>query len=70
MISPSLFFGFTRVDQYYIATPEKAVLYTLYFRKSLPAVDEMDLDAIDRSRLQEMAEQYPSTVKKRLPRSN
>ena len=39
MISPSLFFGFTRVDQYYIATPEKAVLDTLYFRKSLPAVD-------------------------------
>jgi predicted transcriptional regulator of viral defense system len=69
MISPSLFFGFTRVDQYYIATPEKAVLDTLYFRKSLPAADELDLDAIDRSRLQEMAEKYPSTVKKRLPRS-
>jgi hypothetical protein len=51
MISPSLFFGFTRVDQYYIARPEKAVLDTPYFRKSLPAVDELDLDAIDRSRL-------------------
>jgi hypothetical protein len=46
MISPSLFFGLTRVDQYYIATPEKAVLDTLYFRKSLPAMDELDLDAI------------------------
>ena len=42
MISPSLFFGFTRIDQYYIARPEKAVLETLYFRKSLPAVDELD----------------------------
>lgn len=68
MISPSLFFGFTRVDQYYIATPEKAVLDTLYFRKSLPAVDELELDAIDSGRLKEMAEKYPSIVKMRLPR--
>jgi predicted transcriptional regulator of viral defense system len=65
-ISPSLFFGFTRVDQYFIATPEKAVLDTLYFRKSLPAADELELDAIDPNRLQEMAEKYPSTVKQRL----
>jgi alpha-galactosidase len=68
MISPSLFFGFTRVDQYYIATPEKAVLDTLYFRKSLPAVDELELDTIDSGRLKEMAEKYPSIVKMRLPR--
>jgi predicted transcriptional regulator of viral defense system len=70
MISPSLFFGFTRVDQYCMATPEKAVLDTLYFRKSLPAADELELDAIDSERLQEMAEKYPSIVKKRLPRIN
>ena len=69
-ISPSLFFGFTRVDRYYIATPEKAVLDTLYFRKSIPAMDELELDTIDPDRLQEMAEKYPSTVKKRLPHSN
>jgi predicted transcriptional regulator of viral defense system len=68
MISPSLFFGFTRVDQYYIATPEKAILDTLYFRKSLPAADELELDAIDPDRLRDMAAKYPSTVKKRLPR--
>jgi predicted transcriptional regulator of viral defense system len=68
MISPSLFFGFTRVDQYYIATPEKAVLDTLYFRKSLPAVDELELDTIDSGRLKEMAEKYPFIGKMRLPR--
>jgi predicted transcriptional regulator of viral defense system len=68
MIAPSLFFGFTQVDQYCIATPEKSVLDTLYFRKSLPAADELELDAIDLDRLQEMAEKYPSTVKKHLPR--
>jgi len=68
MIAPSLFFGFTQVDQSYIATPGKSVLDTFYFRKSLPAVDELELDALDSDRLQEMAEKYPSTVKKRLPR--
>jgi predicted transcriptional regulator of viral defense system len=67
-ISPSLFFGFTRVEKYYIATPEKAILDTLYFRKSLPAADELELDGIDPDRLQEMAEKYPATVRKRLPR--
>ena len=46
---------------------EKAVLYTLYFRKSLPAVDELDLDAIDRSRLQEMAEKYSFHSEKTSP---
>ena len=66
-ISPDLFFGFTRVDDYCIATPEKALLDTLYFRKSLPVADELELDAIDPDRLKEMAEKYPSTVKQRLP---
>lgn len=68
MIAPSLFFGFTRVDRYCIATPEKSVLDALYFRKSLPAVDELEFDAIDSDLLQKIAEKYPSTVKKRLPR--
>lgn len=66
-ISPALFFGFTRVADYFIATPEKALLDTLYFRKSLPVADELELDVIDPDRLQEMAEKYPSTVKQRLP---
>jgi hypothetical protein len=30
-------------------------------------VDELELDAIDPDRLDEMAEKYPSIVKKRLP---
>jgi predicted transcriptional regulator of viral defense system len=70
MIAPPLFFGFTQVDQYYIATAEKAILDTLYFRKSLPAMDELELDSIDSDLLQEMAGKYPSPVKKYLLRFN
>jgi hypothetical protein len=35
-ISPALFFGFSRIDHFYMATPEKALLDTLHLRKSLP----------------------------------
>jgi predicted transcriptional regulator of viral defense system len=66
-ISPALFFGFTRVEDYLIAAPEKAILDTLYFRKSLPVADELEIDAIDRNLLREMAAKFPSTVIKRLP---
>lgn len=65
-ITPALFFGFTRIDDYFIATPEKAVLDTLYFRKSFSFADELELDAIDPDRLKEMAVEYPSTVRQRL----
>jgi hypothetical protein len=51
-----------------------AVIYWEYqknkYRKSLPAADELGLDAIDPDRLRDMAAKYPSTVKKRLPRIN
>jgi len=66
-ISPALFFGFTQVEDYLIAAPEKAILDTLYFRKSLPVADELEIDAIDRNLLREMAAKFPSTVIKRLP---
>ncbi len=65
-ITPALIFGFTRIDDYFIATPEKAVLDTLYFRKSFSFADELELDAIDPDRLKEMAVEYPSTVRQRL----
>jgi hypothetical protein len=66
-ISPALFFGFTRVEDYLIAAPEKAILDTLYFRKSLPVADELEIDAIDRNLLRKMAAKFPFTVIKRLP---
>ena len=61
-ISPSLFFGLTYVDRYYIASPEKAILDTLYYRGRIPAQDEIELDRIDFKRLLKMGRGYPKTV--------
>lgn len=61
-ISPSLFFGLTYVDRYYIASPEKAILDTLYYRGRIPAQDEVELDRIDFKRLLKIGGGYPKTV--------
>ena len=65
-ISPVLFSGFIRVDDFYIATPEKAVLDTLHLRKSLPAEDELELDSIDIETMNGMAKKFPHSVTRRL----
>lgn len=65
-ISPALFSGFIRVDDFYIATPEKAILDTLHLRRSLPAEDELELDGIDIEAMNEMAHQFPLSVTRRL----
>ncbi len=65
-ISPTLFSGFIRVDDFYIATPEKAVLDTLHLRKSLPAEDELELDSIAIETMSEMAQKFPLSVTRRL----
>lgn len=61
-ISPSLFFGFTYVDRFYIASPEKAILDTLYYRGAIPAQDELELDGVNFSMLLEMADLYPPHI--------
>ncbi|MBN1106977.1 MAG: hypothetical protein JXL84_26475 [Deltaproteobacteria bacterium] len=63
-ISPTLFFGFTGIDQFYMATPEKAILDTFYFRKTLPTPDEFELEPVNMDSLKEMARKYPQTVMK------
>ena len=65
-ISPALFFGFIRVDDFYIAAPEKAVLDTLHLRKALPAGDELELDNIDIEIMNQMAPKFPLSVTRRL----
>jgi len=65
-ISPDLFSGFIRIDDFYIATPEKAVLDTLHLRKTLPAEDELELDNIDIEAMNEMAQKFPLSVTRRL----
>ena len=65
-IAPSLFFGFTRIDNFYMATAEKAILDTLYYRKKLPAEDELEMDEVNMEALSQMAQRFSSSVSKRL----
>jgi antitoxin component of RelBE/YafQ-DinJ toxin-antitoxin module len=61
-ISPSLFFGFNRIDNFYMATPEKAILDTFYLRRALPTPDELEMETINIETLQQMARRFPLTV--------
>jgi len=61
-ISKNLYFGFTNHGNFYLATPEKAILDTLYYRKGIPAFDELDLDSVDYDALFRMAAKFPATV--------
>ncbi|MBW2108919.1 MAG: hypothetical protein JRI36_09680 [Deltaproteobacteria bacterium] len=66
-IAPALFLGFDRQDECYIATPEKAILDTLYYRKAIPTHDELELDGVDLDSLMEMAKLYPKSIRRLLP---
>jgi len=61
-ISHNLYFGFINHDNFYLATPEKAILDTLYYRKVIPAFDELDLDGMNYETLFKMAAKFPTTV--------
>jgi hypothetical protein len=61
-ISSNLYFGFINHENFYMATPEKAILDTLYYRKGFPAFDELDLDGVAYDALIKMAEKFPTTV--------
>ncbi len=65
-ISGNLFFGFKYSNKYYIATPEKALLDTIYFRKAPPAPDELELENLNIDYLFKIVEKYPSRVLKYL----
>jgi hypothetical protein len=67
-ISDRFFFGFIQHDNYYLATPEKAILDTLYYRRRIPAFDELDLDDVDYETLVKMAAKFPSTVSRAVNR--
>jgi predicted transcriptional regulator of viral defense system len=61
-IAVRLFTGFTMQDGFSIATPEKALLDTIYFRRGLPVHDELELDGVDRALLKQLAMNYPERV--------
>lgn len=62
-VAERLFTGFTMQDGFSIATPEKALLDTLYFRKGLPVRDELELAMVDFKLLRKMAEVFPKRVR-------
>jgi len=59
---PSLFFGYETNKRYLIATPEKALVDTLYYRGNLPVPDVLDLDRLDRGTLTETAKKFPASI--------
>ncbi len=65
-IASPLFFGFTYYDRFYMASPEKAILDTFYYRKVIPAQDELELDMLDFDLLSKIAGKYPSPVSRLL----
>ncbi|MBW2194539.1 MAG: hypothetical protein JRF37_02925 [Deltaproteobacteria bacterium] len=65
-ISPRLFFGFTYQDRHYMASPEKALLDTLYYRKNIPASDELEIDGLDWTLLSQIAKHFPASVSRQM----
>jgi hypothetical protein len=63
-ISDRLFFGFEPRDGYNLALPEKSLLDCIYYRKTIPFEDELELESLDFFRLQEMAQSFPLRVRK------
>ena len=67
-INPSLFrFGQKKIEDFYIAEPEKAVLDTLYMKSKgladlLP--EDINMDKLDNERLEYYSLPYPAVVKK------
>lgn len=61
-ISPSLFFGYETHKNFYLATPEKALVDTVYYRGNLPVPDELELESLDRDTLIETAQKFPSSI--------
>ena len=59
-----LFFGFEYCERFYVASPEKAVLDTLYLRKMLPAADELEWEMLNPQALRDMADRYPAFVRR------
>jgi hypothetical protein len=45
-----------------MATPEKALVDTLYYRGNLPVPDELELDGMNMGRLIETAKKFPSSI--------
>ncbi len=67
-IADYLFSGYTIEEGFAIATPEKALLDTIYFRKSLPVQDELELDGVNFDLLRALVDAFPKRVQEYVKR--
>lgn len=63
-IADRLFTGYEMQEGFNLAVPEKALLDTIYLRKSAPFRGELELDVFDPERLQSLAESFPATTRR------
>lgn len=62
-LAPRLFTGFETRGGFNLALPEKALLDTIYLRKTIPFRDELDISLLDKRRLQRMANDFPASTR-------
>jgi len=65
-VSEKLFYGFETREGLNIASPEKALLDTVYLRKHVPFPGELELENIDMTKLRHYSEMFPKTVKSKI----
>ena len=68
-LKKELFFGYERIDDYYIASPEKALLDTIYLvskNKRLVDLKSLNLEKINKKKLYDLAKRFPEYVRKEL----
>jgi hypothetical protein len=63
-LAARLFTGFETRDGFNLALLEKALLDTIYLRKAIPFRDELDLDLLDKRRLDRLANDFPGQTRK------
>lgn len=63
-LSERLYFGFEPREGFNLALPEKALLDCIYYRKTVPFADELEIEELDTTRLREMAQPFPARVRK------
>ncbi len=68
LISEKLFYGYETREGFNIATPEKALLDTLYLRRHVPFIGELELDNLDIIKLMDLSKLYPMSVQKKVQR--
>lgn len=62
-ISDRLFTGYEMREGFNLAVPEKALLDTIYLRKSIPFRGELELEVFNPERLRTLAEAFPAPTR-------